>query len=320
MKYLDPKNDLVFKRVFGEHPKITISFLNALLPLQPGKEIIEIEFVKTELISELPSLVKNSIVDVRCKDSSGRHFIVEMQMLWTDSFMSRVLFNAAKIYVRQLLKGVKYDGLMPVYALSIINQNFDNSIQDWYHHYLMTNQFHASKIIEGLNLIFVELPKFQSKKLRDKKLTVLWLRYLTEMDKLMHTPEDKILLPPEILEAIELTKESNFTPEQLLAYDKYLDAIRTEASIKADALKKGKAEGEAIGIAKGEAIGLAKGEEIGLAKGEEIGLAKGEEIGRIKAEAETLKSVALRLKKAGTMPTEQIADVTGLSEDEVNLL
>ena len=106
----------------------------------------------------------------------------------------------------------------------------------------MTNKLHSSKTIDGLNLIFVELPKFQSKKLRDKKLSVIWLRYLTEMDKLMHTPEEKLLLPPEILEAIELTNESNFTPEQLLAYDKYLDAIRTEASIKADALAEGEAK------------------------------------------------------------------------------
>ncbi|MBK8392178.1 MAG: hypothetical protein IPL23_24210 [Saprospiraceae bacterium] len=34
--------------------------------------------------------------------------------------------------------------------------------------------------------------------------------------------EEKFSLPPEILEAMELTNESNYTPEQLLAYDKYL--------------------------------------------------------------------------------------------------
>ena len=32
MRYLDPRNDLVFKRIFGEHPQILRSFLNALLP------------------------------------------------------------------------------------------------------------------------------------------------------------------------------------------------------------------------------------------------------------------------------------------------
>ena len=32
-KYLDPKADLTFKLVFGEHPDLVMSLLNALLPL-----------------------------------------------------------------------------------------------------------------------------------------------------------------------------------------------------------------------------------------------------------------------------------------------
>ena len=32
MRYLDPKNDLAFKKVFGQHPHLLKSFLNALLP------------------------------------------------------------------------------------------------------------------------------------------------------------------------------------------------------------------------------------------------------------------------------------------------
>jgi len=31
-KYLGPKADLTFKKVFGGHPDLAISFLNALLP------------------------------------------------------------------------------------------------------------------------------------------------------------------------------------------------------------------------------------------------------------------------------------------------
>ena len=46
--------------------------------------------------------MKNSIVDVRCVDREGRQFLVEMQVLWTDAFKSRVLFNASKAYVKQI--------------------------------------------------------------------------------------------------------------------------------------------------------------------------------------------------------------------------
>ena len=39
MRYLDPKADLTFKHVFGEHPDLVISLLNALLPFNPRNEI-----------------------------------------------------------------------------------------------------------------------------------------------------------------------------------------------------------------------------------------------------------------------------------------
>ncbi|MCE3239449.1 MAG: hypothetical protein K0R24_2430, partial [Gammaproteobacteria bacterium] len=31
-RYLNPKIDLIFKRIFGEHERIVKSFLNAILP------------------------------------------------------------------------------------------------------------------------------------------------------------------------------------------------------------------------------------------------------------------------------------------------
>ena len=35
-KYLDPKADLTFKKVFGERKDLVISFLNAMLPFGSG--------------------------------------------------------------------------------------------------------------------------------------------------------------------------------------------------------------------------------------------------------------------------------------------
>ena len=85
MRYLDPKADLTFKSVFGEHPDIVISFLNALLPLKEDEQIVEMEYLSPEMIPENP-LNKYSIVDVRCKDNFDRQLIVEMQMAWFSEF------------------------------------------------------------------------------------------------------------------------------------------------------------------------------------------------------------------------------------------
>jgi hypothetical protein len=131
MRYLDPKNDLTFKRVFAEHPHLLISFLNNILPLEEGRKIEHIEYLPAELIPEIP-LFKYTIVDVRCLDNFGRQFIVEMQMLWTDSFKNRVLFNASKAYIKQLEKGEHFESLQPVYALSLVNHNFENEMDAYF--------------------------------------------------------------------------------------------------------------------------------------------------------------------------------------------
>lgn len=51
MRYLDPKSDLVFKRVFGEHANILMSFLNAMLPLDEGQVIEHLELFAFGIIA-----------------------------------------------------------------------------------------------------------------------------------------------------------------------------------------------------------------------------------------------------------------------------
>jgi predicted transposase/invertase (TIGR01784 family) len=247
MRYLDPKNDLIFKKVFGEHPDILMSLLNAMLPLSSNQLIVFLEYLPAEMVPELP-LMKNSIVDVRCLDNHGRQFIVEMQMLWTDSFKSRVLFNASKAYVKQLDKGVNYIGLQPVYALSIVNETFEKDMDEWYHHYRMVHVGDSYKVIDGLQLVFIELPKFKAKNYSDKKLSVLWMRFLSEIENQTEMISEDLMEVPEIAKAVELTKESSYSKAQLETYDKYWDSISVEKTFIADAEAKGKSEGIQIGL------------------------------------------------------------------------
>ena len=84
---------------------------------------------------------------------------------------------------------------------------------------------------------------------------VLWLRFLKEAG------EDMATLPPEMQEnefisqAAQLCERGTFTPEELDAYDKYWDIIRTERAIREGARREGRADG----LVEGEAIGLEKG-------------------------------------------------------------
>ena len=214
VKYLDPRADLTFKRIFGEHKELTRSFLNAMLPFHEGKEIEELEFLPAELAPDSP-MKKNTIVDVRCKDNQGRQFIVEMQMFWTPSFMQRVLFNTSKAYVRQLDRSFDFKYLQPVYSLSLINDIFMPDLKDFYHHYDIVNIEHTEKVIEGLHFVFVELPKFKPQSISARRMAVLWLRFLTEMNAGTDSVPKEFLENPYLREAVRLLETSSYNESQL---------------------------------------------------------------------------------------------------------
>jgi len=58
MRYLDQKNDLTFKRIFGEPSHLLKSFLNAVMPLAEGKKIVSLEYLPAELVPEIPIFKK----------------------------------------------------------------------------------------------------------------------------------------------------------------------------------------------------------------------------------------------------------------------
>lgn len=267
-----------------------MSLLNALLPLPEDKEIQQIEYLPAEMVPENP-LRKNSIVDVRCTDTYGRQFIVEMQMVWSKEFQYRVLFNASKAYVRQMEKGEHYELLQPVYSLNLVNEIFESDLKGFYHYYRMVHEQHSDKVIDGLHLVFVELPKFTPHTFTEKKMQALWLRFMTEINENTETVSPDLLTDPLVSKAVEIVRESAFTRGQLEAYENFWDAISVEKAI----LAEGERRGRTRGFAEGRAEGMEKG--------------KKDECMRIAQEM-----------KASGLPTDTIIRITGLTEKEIERL
>jgi predicted transposase/invertase (TIGR01784 family) len=246
IRYLDPKVDLAFKRVFGEHKDLLRSFLNALLPLPEDAPIEDLEYLTPEQVPEVPGLYKNSIVDVKCRDTKGRTFIVEMQMLWSASFEQRMVFSASQAYVKQLRKGRDYDHLQPVYALALTNEIFDHLSDHFYHHYQIVNMQHPNKrILHGLQFIFIELPKFKPVTITEKRMQIKWLRFMNEVDETGDTLSDDLHQDSEIQAALQLLETASFTDSELDAYHSSIDKNRLEGTIIRDAVRKGQKEGKA---------------------------------------------------------------------------
>jgi predicted transposase/invertase (TIGR01784 family) len=324
-RYLDPKSDFVFKRIFGEHKDLLMSFLNALMPLAPGQKIESLEYLPQELVPENPAK-RLSIVDVRCIDNAGRQFIVEMQVLWTDSFYSRMVFNASKAYVRQLGRGENYELLQPVYGLGILDTNFDKQTPKSYHHYKIVNIENSNEVIKGLEFVLIELRKnIETERYADKRMAVLWLRFLKEIgaQRYQIAPDD-LLANEHIRKAVEICEEGGFTDEELDAYDRFWDSVRIEKAFINDSLRQGLQQGEAIGLKKGREEGLVEGLQQGLQQGlaERAELEKALEIERKKRMAEEEKRIAekkdavLKSLHAG-IPIATISSITGLPEEEI---
>lgn len=313
MRYLDPRADLTFKRIFGEHKDLVISLLNALLPLDDDHLVKSVEYIPVEMVPDNP-LKKNSIVDVRCHDQDGRQFLVEMQMIWSKEFMQRVLFNASKAYVRQLDKKEDYNLLQPVYSLNLVNDVFMDDIPEYYHHYDIVNVEHTDKRIEGLHLIFVELPKFKPHTFSERKMQILWLRFLTEMGDVRIVPQE-FLANPEVKKAVDILEESSYTDAQLNGYDKFWDIVRTERTYINAAIRKGMSEGRAEGRAEGFEQGRAKGRAEGRAEG----MAQGRAEGRAEGEKSALYKVVERMRAMG-LNDSQIAEATGMDLRQIEEL
>lgn len=242
MRYFDPKYDITFKKVFN-NSDLLISFLNALLPLKDDEQIESVEYLSPEMLPKTPD-GKFSIVDVCCKDKKGRQFIVEMQMVWSEEFKTRVLFNASKAYVNQLEKGEDYKLLRPVYSLNLVNGIFEKDLpeSEFYHFYQLVHERHTEKVIEGLHIVFVELPKFTPRNWGEKKMMVLWLRFMTEINEKTKEVPAELTENPYIEKAIALMEISAMTEQERYVYEKNLDSISMERTIVNASIKKGKAE------------------------------------------------------------------------------
>ena len=303
-RYVDPRYDTTFKRVFGEHPDLLISFINAMLPLEGDQIVQEIEYLSPELVPPVPD-ARYSVVDVRCKDKRGHQFLVEMQMVWTEDFKSRVLFNASKAYVTQLHKGEDYKLLEPVYSLNIVNDTVESELpkDQFYHYYQMVHEHDSDNVIKGLHIAFIELPKYTPQTPVEKEMQRLWLRFLTEINEDTRKAPEELLANPLTNKAVELMEEWGLSDVERYLYDKNIDNVRIENAIVRGTRR--------AAMEKGRKIGLEEGLAEGRAEGREMGREEGREIGREEARQDTAKKML-----AAGIDKKTILEITGVEIDE----
>lgn len=219
MRFLNPRTDFAFKKIFGssENKGILISFLNALLyQEQPVIEDLEIlDLYQPPAVQGL----KDSFLDVKARITGNTFVVIEMQVLNVLGFKKRILYNATKAFSNQLQSCANYDQLYPVIALTITDFLLFSHPKVISRYLLKEMEDNSPYDPEqNLQLVFAELPKFQ-KSLEDlETLTDRWLYFLKEAETLTLIPASFSGIPP-LCQALEVANLSGLTPEELQFFE-----------------------------------------------------------------------------------------------------
>ena len=221
MKFINPKVDYAFKKIFGSQQSkdILISFLNAII-YNGEKTIKDLTIVNPFNPGKIISL-KETYLDVKAVLVDGSIVIIEMQMARMTAFNKRVAYNLSKAYANQLDKGENYPLLNPAIALTITDfilfKNTDDNIKkdDYINKFVFQEETKKYKCLEKeLRLIFVELPKFKKSLSELKNLTDKWIYFLQEAASFDEIPEN-LGEVAEIEQALNMANFINMTPEEL---------------------------------------------------------------------------------------------------------
>ncbi len=189
MEFADPKNDLAFKKIFGDESKkeILISLLNAVLGFTGDDEVVDITLANPYQVPKIEEL-KETILDIKARNKRQEHFIIEMQKKDLGNFAKRSLYYTSKAYVNQLGKGKDYSNLEKVYFIGILNFDLFEG-EEYITRHLILNKETLKQEIADFEFTFIELPKFK-KELSDLE-TVLdkWIYFLKNAHNLTIIPK-----------------------------------------------------------------------------------------------------------------------------------
>jgi predicted transposase/invertase (TIGR01784 family) len=250
MQFVDIKNDIAFRKIFGNENKkiIVISFLNAVMQLR-GKDAIEdVEILNPYQLPIIKNL-KASIIDVKARDKKGKTYIIEMQVAEPDGLDKRLLYYASKEYSQQIESGEFYTKLKPVIFIGIFDFKFTEGDKYLAHHAVCDVE-NGERMITDMDFYFIELPKFKMQLNELQEVTDKWIYFIKEAENLRLIPEN---VDDEGLKAAyQDANKYSWTKEELNAYDYAAMREQDERGKMDQAVQRAEQRGEQRGEQKGE--------------------------------------------------------------------
>jgi predicted transposase/invertase (TIGR01784 family) len=293
---MNPKNDFVFKRLFGEQEtkENLISLLNAILRMPSGQQIADLNVIENKELTKELIEDKTGRLDVRAELMDGTQIDIEMQLTNEKNMDRRTLFYFGKLFLDSVKSGKSYHHLKRTITINLLDFSFLDIERFHSTFHIYEDHVKNYMLTDVLEIHFIEFPKFRklAKNLSDplhrwllfleEKLPQDQLEELVQMDPVIKKAEERL----EWLSSDELSRQLYEARENsLIEYNSKMRDAREE--------------------------GIELGIEQGLVRGIEQGLEQGVERGRAE--------VAKNLLKNG-MTLANISEVTGLTVEQVKQL
>ena len=257
---------------------------------------------------------KYNRVDILAESEDGELCIIEVQNSRELSYFHRMLYGVSKAITEYIGLGKPYEEVRKVYSINIVYFELGQGKDYVYHgktEFVGLHQPH-----DTLKLSVRQNEKFFGNKeldvMKRKAASDLFPEYyvlrVNDFDKVATTPLDEWIeflktgnisakaKAAGLAEARERLRVDALSDKDKQAYYRHMESVRHMKSLFDTSRDEGYEEGMDKGLAKGMDKGLAKG----LAKGR----------------SERAKEIAKQLKAMG-LTTEQIAQATGLTLDEI---
>ncbi|MCE7986334.1 MAG: Rpn family recombination-promoting nuclease/putative transposase [Caldilinea sp. CFX5] len=295
-RYIDPKTDFGFKRLFAQEDSKDIlkQFLFDVLKL--AHPIEELTYIPNE---QLPQGADERIgvYDVYCKDILGQRFVVEMQRGSQTFIRDRVLYYSTFPIIHQAKKGTTWAfELIPIYCIAILNFAIDEG-KEYLRRVQLMDIKAKSVFYDKLTYVYIELPKFGKEPGELTEAVDKWVYLLKYMPELQDIPAELANEP--FTHAFEIAESAALSPKERILYEASLKSARDAYAEIVSARQKGWEEG------------MEKGKEEGREEGREEGLSEGR---RLQTEA-----LARTMAERG-LAIALIAEMTGLTEAQIKQL
>lgn len=217
MNFVDVKNDVAFRKIFGDEKKteVLVSFLNAVLDNQGDKIITNVTILNPYQFP-IYNLGKTTIIDVKARDQSGREYIVEMQVADVTGLSKRMLYYTSRSYTNQIDSGEKYMELNAVILVGIFNFEFTKNRHYLSHHKVLDTET-GEQLVEDVEFHFIELPKFLKVEEELNSLVDKWIYFIKNAKDLAveptHTDDEGLKA------AYDIANKYNWTKKDLEDYD-----------------------------------------------------------------------------------------------------